>query len=82
MTKSDIGLTETKSIVQKAIQTTNTYGSIADDFGTDSRTCKSTIQRILMQSIKAQEFSSEIIATALLGYSANWNSHPTTYPRH
>jgi hypothetical protein len=79
MTKSETGLTETKSIVQQALRNSNAFGSVADDFGTDSRTCKSTIQRILMQSIKSQEFSNEMVSTVLLGYSSNWKSHATTF---
>lgn len=79
VTKSDTTLSTSKVLIADAIRKNNLYGSVASDFGTDSRLAKSTIQRILMNSAKAEELSHEMIAAVLLGYKSILKSHSNTY---
>lgn len=79
MTKSDTELVENQSLIKNALQKNRFYGSQAEDFGTDTRTAKSLIQRILITSIGQNEYSQELIAAVLLNYPSAIKSHPTTW---
>jgi hypothetical protein len=78
MTKDPVASSTTLSCVYDAAEKQK-YASIAADSGTDQRSAKLFIQRILNSSIGVSEYSQVLCAAVLLGFQSSIKSHDVSW---